>query len=127
MCACASVSLCAPATCCHSQGLSTRHNPEFTSIEIYQAYADYTAMMQLTEHLITNAAKLVCGQTDISYQGTAVQLAAPWRRVTMSDLVKEKTGFTFEDCSDLAEAHAAAQHAGVQTAASKATVGEVSS
>jgi lysyl-tRNA synthetase, class II len=108
-----------------SQGISTRHNPEFTSVEIYQAYADYSDMMTLTEKLIINAAQRACDTTEISYQGTPISLTAPWRRATMSDLVKDVTGFSYESCTDLAEAKAVAEKAGVHNAASMATVGEV--
>ncbi|KAG5183438.1 hypothetical protein JKP88DRAFT_185993 [Tribonema minus] len=109
-----------------NEGISTRHNPEFTSVEIYQAYADYSDMMDLTEKLITNAARRVCGgSTEISYQGTEISLTAPWRRVTMSDLVKGACGFDFEACTDVAEAKRVAAGAGVHSAAGKATVGEI--
>jgi len=78
-----------------NEGVSTRHNPEFTSVEIYQAYADYHGMMELTEQLIVAAAREVCGGTEITYQGTEVDLTPPWRRATMHDLVQEATGLDF--------------------------------
>ena len=78
-----------------NEGVSTRHNPEFTSVEIYQAYADYHAMMELTEELIVAAAREVAGGTLITYQGTEVDLTPPWRRATMHDLVQEATGLDF--------------------------------
>jgi lysyl-tRNA synthetase class 2 len=78
-----------------NEGVSTRHNPEFTSVEIYQAYADYHAMMQLTEELIVAAAVEVCDGTLITYQGTEVNLTPPWRRATMHELVREATAIDF--------------------------------
>ncbi len=93
-----------------NEGVSTRHNPEFTSVEIYQAYADYHAMMDLTEELIVAAAREVCGGTQITYQGTEVDLTPPWRRATMHDLVREATGldFTAFEASDPLESRARA-------------------
>jgi lysyl-tRNA synthetase class 2 len=78
-----------------NEGISTRHNPEFTSIEIYQAYADYTDMMTLTEALVVYAAQEVIGTLQVTYQGEQIDLTPPWRRVTMVDLVREKTGVDF--------------------------------
>lgn len=78
-----------------NEGVSTRHNPEFTSVEIYQAFTDYHGMMDLCEQLIVTAAQEVCGGTRITYQGTAVDLTPPWRRVTMHQLVQQATGLDF--------------------------------
>jgi lysyl-tRNA synthetase class 2 len=93
-----------------NEGVSTRHNPEFTSVEIYQAYADYHAMMELTEELIVAAAREVCGGMQIIYQGIEVDLTPPWRRATMHDLVREATGldFTAFEASDPLESRARA-------------------
>ncbi len=78
-----------------NEGVSTRHNPEFTSVEVYQAFADYIDMMKLTEELISAVCIQICGTTKISYQGQEIDLTPPWRRVTMSELVKEVTGLDF--------------------------------
>jgi lysyl-tRNA synthetase, class II len=96
-----------------NEGVSTRHNPEFTSIEVYQAYADYEDMMNLTEDMITTVAQSVLGTLEISYQDTPISLTAPWRRVTMNDIVKETTGLDFSTFNTLATAQAAVANAGI--------------
>ncbi|MEM6837198.1 MAG: lysine--tRNA ligase [Cyanobacteria bacterium P01_C01_bin.120] len=83
-----------------NEGISTRHNPEFTSIEVYEAYADYHDFMVMTETLIAQVAKSVLGTTKISYQGQDIDLTPPWRCATMHELVKEKTGLDFEQLTD---------------------------
>ena len=97
-----------------NEGVSTKHNPEFTSIEIYQAYADYHDMMELTENLITTAAQEVIGTVKIDYQGTEIDLTPPWRRVTMHEAVKEKTGLDFNSFDNFESAKAAATKAGIE-------------
>jgi lysyl-tRNA synthetase class 2 len=75
-----------------NEGISTRHNPEFTMLEAYQAYADYTDMMELCEGLVAHVAREVCGTTHLTYGGRRLDLTPPWRRATMVELVAEQTG-----------------------------------
>lgn len=96
-----------------NEGISTRHNPEFTSVEFYQAYADYRDLMELTENLITTVAQDVLGTLKITYQGEAIDLTPPWRRVTMHELVQEKTGLDFHQFTTLEAAKTAAKNVGI--------------
>lgn len=79
-----------------NEGMDTRHNPEFTTIELYQAYVDYKEMMNITEELYSAAAQAVCGGLDIEYQGTKLCLKTPWERLTMVEAVKKYTGLDFD-------------------------------
>ncbi|HEY9614713.1 amino acid--tRNA ligase-related protein, partial [Allocoleopsis sp.] len=83
-------------------------------VEVYQAYADYNDMMQLTENLITTVAQEVLGTLQINYQGEVIDLTPPWRRITMHQLVQEKTGLDFTQFKTLEEAKAAARQAGIE-------------
>ncbi|MGI6189890.1 MAG: lysine--tRNA ligase [Caldicoprobacteraceae bacterium] len=96
-----------------NEGMSIKHNPEFTSVEIYKAYGDYHDMMELTENMIVSIANEVLGTTRIMYQGTEIDLTPPWRRLTMTDAVKEYTGLDFSGISTDEEARKAAREAGV--------------
>ena len=95
-----------------NEGMDVRHNPEFTSVEIYQAYADYTDLMDLTEELVKNAAMQVLGTTLIQYQGTEIDLGKT-RRMSMNDAVKDATGKDFLSCQTVEEARAMADGLGI--------------
>lgn len=99
-----------------NEGVSSRHNPEFTSVEIYQAYADYSDMMELTEGVIRECAKQVCGTARVPYQGLEIDLESPFRRVSMSDLVQEATGVDVLSFNGDLPAAIAAARAAVETA-----------
>jgi lysyl-tRNA synthetase class 2 len=98
-----------------NEGISTKHNPEFTMLELYQAYADYQDMMDLTEEMISTVASEVLGTTTITYQGVEINLAPPWKRQTMLEAVKEHTGLDFNRYRDDGEqARRAARELGVE-------------
>ncbi len=80
-----------------NEGVDTRHNPEFTLMELYQAYTDYNGMMELTETMFRHLAEKVCGSAVISYNGTVIDLSKPFKRITMIDAVKEETGIDFSE------------------------------
>ena len=82
-----------------NEGISTRHNPEFTMVEMYQAYGDYNDMMNLAEELVCGVLEAVCGTLQIPYQGETLDFRRPWRRKTMSQLVNEKLGVEVETMS----------------------------
>lgn len=86
-----------------NEGMDTKHNPEFTMIEMYQAYTDYHGMMDLTEKIFEYVAKTVKGTTKITYQGTEIDLTPPWRRLSMTEAVKEYVGIDFDAGTDIEE------------------------
>lgn len=87
-----------------NEGLDTRHNPEFTLMELYQAYTDYNGMMDLTENMFRYVAKEVCGTTTIPYGDEMIDLGKPFERLTMIDAVKKYTGIDFDEVPDTAAA-----------------------
>ena len=97
-----------------NEGIDNRHNPEFTSVEIYQAFADYRDMMDLTEEVVVKTAEKVLGTTKINYEGTEIELASPWKRISMIDAVKEYAGKDFTNVTDLEEARAMAKELNVE-------------
>ncbi len=92
-----------------NEGLDTRHNPEFTLMELYQAYTDYNGMMDLTENLYRHVAQEVLGTTKIVYNGVEMDLGQPFERITMVDAVKKYSGVDWNEIKDLDEARAAAK------------------
>ena len=96
-----------------NEGIDNRHNPEFTSVEIYQAFADYRDMMDLTEEVVVKTAMKVLGTTKITYEGVEIELASPWKRMSMIDAVKEYSGKDFTNVTDLEEARAMAKELNV--------------
>ena len=108
-----------------NEGMDATHNPEFTTIELYQAYTDYKGMMELAEGVIDHCCKAVNGgRTKITYQGSEIDLTAPFKRVTMNDAVREKTGVDFMSLTD-EQAHAEAKRLGVEVEDKTATAGKI--
>ena len=97
-----------------NEGLDTRHNPEFTLMELYQSYTDYHGMMDLTENLYRYVAKTVLGTTTITYNGVEMDLGKPFKRITMVDAVKEYSGVDFNEIHTLEEARAVAKEKGIE-------------
>jgi lysyl-tRNA synthetase class 2 len=100
--------------CFRNEGISTKHNPEFTMLELYQSYADYQVMMDLTEKLVSEAAMAVCGTTKIEYQGTSIDLTPPWPRISIVEAVKQYTGIDWVKLAGDKEAVEAAQSLGLK-------------
>ena len=96
-----------------NEGLDARHNPEFTLMELYQAYTDYNGMMDLTENMFRHVAQEVCGTTLIPYQGVEIDLGKPFERITMVEAVKKYTGIDFDEVADTEAAKKLADEKGV--------------
>ena len=99
-----------------NEGMDPKHNPEFTTVELYQAYADFHDMMDIAEGILSGAAKEILGSYQVKWQGEDIDLTPGWRRLTMVDAVKEYTGVDFGVITDDAEAVAAAKAIGVELA-----------
>ncbi len=97
-----------------NEGMDTSHNPEFTSIEMYQAYTDYKGMMELIENMYETLAKKVCGTTNVPYQGETIDLSAPWEKLTMVEAVKKYAGVDYNDWATDEEARACAKSKGLE-------------
>ena len=97
-----------------NEGVDTRHNPEFTLMELYQAYTDYEGMMELTESMFRYLAETVCGSAVISYNGTEIDLSKPFERITMNDAIKKYTGVDFDTVETDEEAKALADQHNVE-------------
>ena len=97
-----------------NEGMDTSHNPEFTSIEMYQAYTDYKGMMELIENMYETLALKICGDTTIDYQGEKINLKAPWEKLTMVEAVKKYAGVDYNDWATDEEARACAKEKGVE-------------
>lgn len=92
-----------------NEGISVRHNPEFTMIELYEAFADYNDMMEITENMMAYVCEKVLGTTKVTYEGTEIDFTPPWRRVTMVDAVKEYAGVDFNEIKTDEEARSIAK------------------
>lgn len=92
-----------------NEGMDVRHNPEFTAIELYEAYADYNDMMEITENMVAYVCEKVNGTTKVTYQGTEIDFKPPWRRITMVDAVKEYAGVDFDSIATDEEAQTIAK------------------
>ena len=108
-----------------NEGMDSTHNPEFTSIEIYQAYTDYNGMMELCEDLFAHCCQLVNGTTKITYQGMDIDLTPPFARLSMNDAVIKYAGADFLGCATDAEAHKLAKRIGLKVEDATATKGKL--
>ena len=108
-----------------NEGMDTRHNPEFTTIEFYAAYENYNDMMDITEEIFQRCAMKVCGTTKITYQGTEIELGGKWKRISMIDSIKEVTGIDFNTIETDEEAVALAKEKNIEIPKGKETRGNV--
>ncbi len=108
-----------------NEGMDIRHNPEFTSIELYAAYEDFNDMMDITEELFQKCAMKVCGTTKINYQGTEIELGGKWQRKTMIEAIKEACGVDFNTINTDEEAVALAKERKIEIPAGKETRGNI--
>ncbi len=97
-----------------NEGMDTSHNPEFTSIEMYQAYTDYKGMMELIENMYETLALKICGSTTVPYQGEQINLAAPWEKLTMVEAVKKYAGVDYNEWTSDEDARACAKAKGIE-------------
>lgn len=97
-----------------NEGMDVRHNPEFTTIELYEAYSDYNDMMNIVEELFSKVSMKVLGTTKVNYQGQDIDLAPGWKRITMIDSIKEVTGIDFNEINTDEEAVALAKERGIE-------------
>ena len=97
-----------------NEGMDMKHNPEYTAIELYQAYADYKDMMDITENVISHMAEVATGSMKVNYQGTEIDFTPPWRRMTMEECVKEYAGVDFSEINTDEEALAVAREKGIE-------------
>ncbi|MBC2576680.1 lysine--tRNA ligase [Peptostreptococcus canis] len=97
-----------------NEGMDMKHNPEYTAIELYQAYADYEDMMEITENVISHMAEVATGSMKINYQGTEIDFTPPWKRMTMEECVKEYSGVDFSVINTDEEALAIAKEKGIE-------------
>ncbi|MDO4547860.1 MAG: lysine--tRNA ligase [Clostridia bacterium] len=107
-----------------NEGMDTRHNPEFTSVELYQAYTDYHGMMDLIEALFKQVAQKVCGTTQITYQGTPIDLGGEWKRMSMTQAVKEYSGIDYYSWQSDEQAREELKKNGYELESDVATKGE---
>ncbi|WP_099192812.1 lysine--tRNA ligase [Tepidibacter mesophilus] len=97
-----------------NEGMSIKHNPEYTCIELYEAYADYKDMMEMTEHIVAYAAQKALGTTKVNYQGTEIDFTPPWNRMTMQEAVKKYAGVDFDEIKTNEEAVKVAKEKGIE-------------
>ena len=108
-----------------NEGMDATHNPEYTAMELYEAYADYEDMMEITEELVYSVAMEVLGSANIEYDGNTIDLTPPWKRISMIDFIKEETGVDFNNIETDEEAIAIAKEKGLEIEAGKETRGNI--